>query len=213
MCYGGYAGSAWQASGVWFADCDQFHTRTTQYCDHACQRSAAWEETQIMCTYHDWGTGLLCCFWPWEKDLNSGSRQDTKCQINCSTFLQDMSDKSRAVYKTELETWIANGWLILYPQQWLDLPRGLILLMAVTQVTKAKVQPVMDYREINHYVDAFTADTDMCAKQKSEWWQQRANMALLDLQKAHLQIWIHEMLWPFQTVIIKGWRYCLTVWP
>ena len=34
-------------------------------------------------------------------------------------------------------------------------------------------------------------------------------MALLDLWKAYLQIWIHEMLWPFQTIIVKERRYCL----
>ena len=35
-------------------------------------------------------------------------------------------------------------------------------------------------------------------------------MALLDLWKLYLQIWIHEMLMPFQMVIFKGRRYCLT---
>ena len=43
-------------------------------------------------------------------------------------------------------------------------PRGLILLMAITQATKVKIWPVMDYREINLYVDAFTANVDVCAE-------------------------------------------------
>ena len=34
-------------------------------------------------------------------------------------------------------------------------------------------------------------------------------MALLDLQKAYLQIWIHETLWSFQTVIVNERRHCL----
>ena len=35
------------------------------------ERSAAWEEMGIMCSHHDWGIGLLCCFWLWEKSLDS----------------------------------------------------------------------------------------------------------------------------------------------
>ena len=34
-------------------------------------------------------------------------------------------------------------------------------------------------------------------------------MTLLDLWKVYFQIRIHETLWPFQTVIVKGRRYCL----
>ena len=68
----------------------------------------------------------------------------------------------------------------------------------------------MDYREINQYVDAFTANADVCAERMRECQQQGANVALLDLRKAYLQRRIYETLWPFQTVIVNGRRYCLT---
>ena len=35
-------------------------------------------------------------------------------------------------------------------------------------------------------------------------------MAIVDLRRAYLQIRVHESLWPYQTVIFRGQRYCLT---
>ena len=35
-------------------------------------------------------------------------------------------------------------------------------------------------------------------------------MSLLDLRKAYLQIHFDKALWPYQTVMLKGRRYCLT---
>ena len=35
-------------------------------------------------------------------------------------------------------------------------------------------------------------------------------MSLMDLRKAYLQILVDKSLWSFQTVIIKGKRFCLT---
>ena len=35
-------------------------------------------------------------------------------------------------------------------------------------------------------------------------------MSLLDLQSAYLQIHVDKALWPFQTVIFRGQRFCLT---
>ena len=40
-------------------------------------------------------------------------------------------------------------------------PKGLIPLMAVLQQHKSKVRPVMDFRQLNCYVDVFTANKDV----------------------------------------------------
>lgn len=82
--------------------------------------------------------------------------------------------------------------------------------MAAVQPNKDKVCPVLDYRELNQHIDAFTADADIYATKLWEWFQQGVNVALLALQSPYLQIHIHESLWLFQTLIIKGKRYCLT---
>ena len=58
------------------------------------------------------------------------------------------------------EEWQRNGWLLLYPEEELGPPKGLIPLMAVGQEHKQKVRPVLllDYRELNSFVEAFTAN-------------------------------------------------------
>ena len=47
-------------------------------------------------------------------------------------------------------------------------------------------------------------------KKLREWRWQGTNVPVLDLTKVYLQIRIHDSLWPYQTMIFKGWRYCLT---
>ena len=66
------------------------------------------------------------------------------------------------------------------------------LLMAVVQHTKCKVWPVMDYRDPNGFVDAYTANADVCTQTLREWWQQRSNVAILDLSKAYVQVHVHR---------------------
>ena len=78
------------------------------------------------------------------------------------------------------------------------------------QANKQKVRPVMDYRKLNKYVDAHTANADVCAQKLREWRQKGSNVAMLDLRQAYLQVHVDKSLWPFQTVKIKGQRYCLT---
>ena len=63
----------------------------------------------------------------------------------------------------------------------------------------------MDYRELNEHVNAYTANADVCAQTMREWQQQGPKAAIVDLRRAYLQI--HVGL--FQTVKIKGRRYCL----
>ena len=68
----------------------------------------------------------------------------------------------------------------------------------------------MDYRELNKYVDSHTANADVCAQKLREWRQKGSNVTVLDLRRVYLQVHVDKPLWPFQTVKIKGQRYCLT---
>ena len=94
-----------------------------------------------------------------------------------------------------------------YSEDKLGPPKGLIPLMAVVQ--KKKVCPVLDYQELNGFVDAFTANAEVCMQKLREWQQQGVNMSLIDLQNVYLQIHDNKVLWPFQTVIFRGQRFCL----
>ena len=97
-------------------------------------------------------------------------------------------------YEQELQAWIQNGWLILYPEDELGPPKGLIHLMAFVQENKQKVHPVMDYFELNKHVDMYTARADVCAHKLREWWQQGSDVAMLDLCRAYLQIHIETQI-------------------
>ena len=50
-----------------------------------------------------------------------------------------------------------------YDDEKLGPAKGLIPLMAIVQQNKDKVRPVMDFRELNSHVDAFTANANVCA--------------------------------------------------
>ena len=74
-----------------------------------------------------------------------------------------VASSAQTEYEAEINEWIANGWLKPYDDRKYGLAKGLIPLMAVIQQNKAKVRPVMDFRELNTHVDAFTANADVCA--------------------------------------------------
>ncbi|XP_043198082.1 uncharacterized protein LOC122368321 [Amphibalanus amphitrite] len=141
--------------------------------------------------------------WKW-----SGEEPPVRLKNGVSEYT--VPDEVRKDYEEEIETWIKNGWLLEYDEEEHGPPKGLIPLMAVVQENKGKVRPVLDFREINTFVDTYTADVDVCDEKLREWRQMGANVALLDLQKAYLQIHVDESLWPYQTVEYKGTRYCLS---
>lgn len=60
------------------------------------------------------------------------------------------------------------------------------------------------------HTSTHSRQTDVCADRLREWLGQGENVAVVDLAKAYIQIWIHSSLWPYQTVSFRGLRYCLT---
>ncbi|KFD49597.1 hypothetical protein M513_09540 [Trichuris suis] len=116
----------------------------------------------------------------------------------------------RASYEAEVEKWVDKGWLVPYDARRHGQAKGLIPLMAVVQRHKQKVRPVMDFRELNTHIESFTAAADVCADRLRQWRRQGANVAVIDLNDAYLQVHVDEALWPYQTVEFRGHRYCLT---
>ena len=142
--------------------------------------------------------------WKWSQDCAPEGLDNGVSEYPVAAEIQED-------YKQELHLWMSNGWLVPYPEEKLGRPKGLIPLMAVLQQNKSKVRPVMDFQELNHQVDAFRANADICAAKLCEWPQKGSNISLLDLRRAYLQVCVHELLWPFQTMKIDGRRYCL-IW-
>ena len=52
--------------------------------------------------------------------------------------------------------------------------------MAVVQEKKYKVQPVLNFRELNEFVECSEADADACDEKLRSWRQKSANCALLN---------------------------------
>lgn len=152
---------------------------------------------------HDTLSNVWVASWKWTEGAEP---ELLKNQVN----EYSVSREVRTLYEDELRTWIQAGWLIPYDEQRYGPAKGLIPLMAVVQQNKAKVRPVMDFRELNTHISAFTAESDVCAAKMREWRSQGTNVAIVDLMKAYLQIHIHESLWPYQTVVFQGQKYCLT---
>ncbi|XP_045105468.1 uncharacterized protein LOC123500980, partial [Portunus trituberculatus] len=75
---------------------------------------------------------------------------------------------------------------------------------------KQKVRPVLDFRELNTHLNLHTAEADVCTEKIREWHRRGQKVSLMDLRKAYLQIHVHKSLWPYQTVVFRGKRYCLT---
>ena len=63
-----------------------------------------------------------------------------------------------------------------------------VIDMAVVQEKKDKVRPVLDFRELNEFVECSGADADACDEKLRSWRQKSANCALLDLRNAFMQI-------------------------
>ena len=105
--------------------------------------------------------------WKWSGDQPPVSLKNRLSEYPAPKRLQ-------GEYEWELQAWIQNGWLIPYPESELGPPKGLIPLMAILQESKQKVQPVMDYRELNEHMNAYKANADVCAQTMQEWRQQGA---------------------------------------
>ena len=155
------------------------------------------------CAEYDARKRIWTASWKWSDNQPPAALKNRLAEYTIPIHLQEE-------YNRELQSWIDNGWLLPYPEDELGPPKGLIPLMAVVQENKHKVRPVMDYRELNAYVDAYTANADVCAQKLREWRQQGSNVAIVDLRRAYLQIHVDKSLWPFQTVKVNGQRYCLT---
>ena len=160
------------------------------------------DEKDFSATY-DTATNSWTAAWKWSQDSEPDALLNKVEEYS-------IPREARVMYENELGKWIADGWLVPYEEEKHGPVKGLLPLMAVIQRNKSKVRPVLDFRELNTRVEAFTAEADVCADKLREWRQEGVNVSVIDLEKAYLQIRIHRSLWPYQTIVFKKRRYCLT---
>lgn len=130
--------------------------------------------------------------------------------LNNKVAQYHMRHGTRNEFEKEVADWIRRGWLEIYDEERQGPAKGLIPMMAVIQSNKHKVRPVLDFRELNGHITAYTSNTDVCGDKLRQWRRFGQNAAIIDLKKAYLQIAVSPELWPYQTVKFKGRLYCLT---
>ena len=140
--------------------------------------------------------------WKWKEGV---SPPVLKNNIGC--YNHNLVGEKKASFEAEVERWISEG--ILVP--WQGEVGGFLPLMAVEQPTKKKVRPVLDYRELNEFVECHTGDdvTDICSERLRDW-RKIENPEIVDLKSAYLQVRISPDLWKYQLVKYKDKVYCLT---
>ena len=101
--------------------------------------------------------------WRWS-DKEPEQLQNRIAEYKC-TRAPGVSER----YRAEIQSWISKGWLV----KWDGPVKGVIPLLAVVQPTKDKVRPVMDYRELNDFVECHTGDDEIsvCADKVRKWRQ------------------------------------------
>ena len=59
--------------------------------------------------------------------------------------------------------------------------------MAVVQENKGKVQPVIDYHELNGFVKSHTRNSEVCPESIRRWRLMEDRVGILDLKNVYLQ--------------------------
>ena len=123
-------------------------------------------------------------------------------------YKAELTPLNREKYDNEVERWIEEGIL----QEWTHEVGGVLPLMAVVQETKHKVRPVLDFRELNQYVECHTGDDviDVCGEKLREWRRTEGEAQIVDLKAAYLQIRVADELRKHQLVRWKDKVFCLT---
>lgn len=125
-------------------------------------------------------------------------------QVACYKVSADVQDE----FDQEVQAWIKEGILLPVPEG--EVVKSLVPLMAVSQVNKGKVRPVLDFRQLNKFVSSHPGASDVCDETMRKWRRVGENIALLDLRKAYLQLHVDSSLWKHQVVKYQGKMYYLT---
>ena len=112
-------------------------------------------------------------------------------------------------FERQVDRWVDEGILMPWGEK---VESGILPLMAVEQQTKGKVRPVLDFRELNEFVECHTGNNvaDVCSDVLREWRRMDGEIALADLKSAYLQVRVTKELWQYQLVRYKGETYCIT---
>ena len=130
-------------------------------------------------------------------------------QITSVVTIETCPTVRKKSLRGEVDRWVEEGILIPWGER---VESGILPLLAVEQQTKGKVRPVLDFRELNEFVECHTGDNvaDVCGDMLREWRQMESEIPLVDLKSTYLQVRVAKELWQYQLVRYRGETYCLT---
>ena len=99
------------------------------------------------------------------------------------------------------------GGLVLQDDQGWDPEIRWIPLMAVKHAVKKKTGPVLDYREVNKFIESSGVDTDICAEKLRDWRCFPPDCMLIDLDDTYMQVCAHPLCSAVQRVHFEGATY------
>lgn len=84
--------------------------------------------------------------------------------------------------------------------------------MAVIQLVKNKVLPVLNFCELNDHVSCHMGGepADVCGETFQVWKPMTRATTIVDLKSACLQFYVSEKLWKYQLMRYKNRTYCWT---
>ena len=90
--------------------------------------------------------------------------------------------------------------------------KNVVPLMSVHQVKgeKHKVRPVFDLRELNKCIVSLSGGMTTCEERLKDWRARGSLGAVVDLERAYLQVHVAKDLWVYQAVRWHGRMYLLT---
>ena len=140
--------------------------------------------------------------WKWKNGI------EPRLTNKVASYTKGLSSESMDAYESEVKRWIDEGILV----EWKGKVDGVVPLMAVLQPSKNKVRPVLDFRELNEFVQSHTGgeEVNVCNNKLREWRRTNGELEIVDLQAAYLQIRVCESLWKHQLVEFGGKVFALT---
>ena len=150
--------------------------------------------------------------WKWKNDrppegtLGSGIGEYSRSKL---------SPEQEQLFSDEVDSWIANGWLVEHNLDVHGEPAAVLPLLAVCQEHKSStpVRPCLDYKILNNHLSSKPgADVPVCEEKLRSWRRVDSSQEyeLLDIRKAYLQVHVAPELARYQTVIWRGQKYVMT---
>ena len=131
------------------------------------------------------------------------------------TFLYESKlrhENHRELFNAEVDKWIERDYLIEYDEKRFGKPKGFLTWNPVISPHKSTpVRPALDFTLLNEYVACREAisEAEICTD-SIRVWRRFAHARLIDVEKAFMNIFIHESFYAHLTVQYKNKYYCLT---